>query len=177
MDVGFVVCAKGDEITRLVISWQRDALFRSKIQNREVSSSDAFAGISRKASCWYCAWGKNNMVVVEKKGARAINCKSEQTCSALCFFFLYFICPISSCDRKTKQSKTNLTVKYKSSSYISALIWRDVMNCSASQCCLEKHCRFLGNLLQSRALVASKPHKIFPLFSVYMSVSFGIWRC
>lgn len=32
MDVGFVVCAKGDEITRLVISWQRDALFRSKLR-------------------------------------------------------------------------------------------------------------------------------------------------
>lgn len=49
MDMGFVVCAKEDGITRLVISWQRDALFRSKIQNREVNSSDAFAGISKKA--------------------------------------------------------------------------------------------------------------------------------
>lgn len=90
------------------------SLFRSKIQNREVSSSDAFAVISKKASCWCWAWGKNNMVVVEKKGARAINCKSDQTCSALLFSF-FCTYSFSSPTAIEKQSKTNPRCKVQKS--------------------------------------------------------------
>lgn len=90
------------------------------------------------------------MVVVEKKGARAINCKSDHTCSALCFSFFFFFCasfvPSPSVIKKTNKTKPILSVNYKSPPYISALIWR-VMNCMASQSCFKKHCRFLGSLL------------------------------
>lgn len=53
------------------------------------------------------------MVVVEKKGARAINCKSEQTCSALCFFF--FVLNLSHLQlrlkNKTKQNQSYCKVQ------------------------------------------------------------------
>lgn len=147
-----------------------------KVQNREVSSSDAFAVIFKKASCRCCAWGKNNMLVVEIKGTRAITCKSDQTSSALCFSSFFNTTFVPSPTAIEKQNKTNPYYKVqKSILYFSINLER--CNCPASQCCFKKHCRFLGSLLQSRSFLASKPHKIFPLFSVYMPMSFGIWRC
>lgn len=66
------------------------------------------------------------MVIVEKKGTRAIICKSDQTCSALCLFFFFVLLLFPLQLLLKNKTKPILTVKYKSPFYISALIWRDV---------------------------------------------------